>query len=160
MTVSQFIISGYQVLLQSGAGITNWGIITKWCITNATYIGKTKREFQDISVLKPLHNKKVVDKTVYNKLSPSGSRPGVMYSLSKVNKKCINGSSIFRPILAAIDISTYNLAHFLVTLLGPLTSNDFTVKDSFTFAEELRSQDQNMYMATLDVDSLFTNFYR
>ena len=22
-----------QVLLQSGAGITNWGIITKWCIT-------------------------------------------------------------------------------------------------------------------------------
>ena len=25
-----------QVLLQSGAGITKWGIITKWCITHAT----------------------------------------------------------------------------------------------------------------------------
>ena len=25
-----------QVLLQSGAGITKWGIITKWCITSMT----------------------------------------------------------------------------------------------------------------------------
>ena len=24
-----------QVLLQSGAGITKWGIVTKWCITTA-----------------------------------------------------------------------------------------------------------------------------
>ena len=96
-------------------------------------------------------------KTVYNKLSPSGSRPGVMYGLPKVHKKCINGSPPFRPILSAIGTSTYNLAQFLVTLLSPLTSNDFTVKDSFTFAEDIRSQDQNLYMATLDVDSLFTN---
>ena len=27
-----------QVLLQSGAGITKWGIITKWCITMFIYI--------------------------------------------------------------------------------------------------------------------------
>ena len=80
-----------------------------------------------------------------------------MYGLPKVHKKCINGSPPFRPILSAIGISTYNLAQFLVTLLSPLTSNDFTVKDSFTFAEDIRSQDQNLYMATLDVDSLFTN---
>ena len=64
-------------------------------------------------MLKPLHNKKAIDKTVYNKLSPSGSRPGVMYGLPKVHKKCINGSPPFHPILSAIGTSTYNLAQFL-----------------------------------------------
>ena len=29
-----------QVLLQSGAGITKWGIITKWCITEGSNRGK------------------------------------------------------------------------------------------------------------------------
>ena len=32
---SSFIIKVGQILLQSGAGITKWGIITKWCITEA-----------------------------------------------------------------------------------------------------------------------------
>ena len=90
--------------------------------------------------------------TVYNKLSPSGFRPGVMYGLTKVHKKCINGSPHFRSILSAIGTSTYNLIQFLVTLLSPLASNDFT------FPEDIRSQDQNLYMATIDVDSLFINF--
>ena len=87
-------------------------------------------------------------------LSPSGSRPGIMYDLPKVHKKCINGSPPFHPIFSAIDTSAYNLAQFLVTLLSPLTYN---VKHSFTFVEDIRSQDQNLYITTVDVDSLFTN---
>ena len=39
----------------------------------------------------------------------------------------------------------------------PLTENECTVTDSFHFAEEICQQDRNLHMASLDVDSLFTN---
>ena len=42
-------------------------------------------------------------------------------------------------------------------ILAPLTVNEFTVKDSFSFAEEITKKDSQLYMASLDVDSLFTN---
>ena len=38
-----------------------------------------------------------------------------------------------------------------------LTVNDYTVKDSFTFAKEVINFDHNLFMASLDVESLFTN---
>ena len=52
---------------------------------------------------------------------------------------------------------TYKLAKFLLPLLTPLTQNEYSVTGSFHFAEEICKQDTNLYMASLDVDSLFTN---
>ena len=37
------------------------------------------------------------------------------------------------------------------------SSNEYTVKDSFTFAEEIVEHDSEFFMENLDVDSLFTN---
>ena len=48
-------------------------------------------------------------------------------------------------------------AKFLVPILNPLTKNEYTVKDSFQFAEEICEQDPTLTMGSLDVDSLFTN---
>ena len=45
----------------------------------------------------------------------------------------------------------------MVPLLKPLTLNDYTIKDSFSFAEELLIYDSNLIMANFDVESLFTN---
>ena len=42
-------------------------------------------------------------------------------------------------------------------MLAPLTSNEYTIKNSFSFAEELLSFDSNLVMASFDVESLFTN---
>ena len=42
-------------------------------------------------------------------------------------------------------------------LLKPLATNEFTVKDSFLFAEEIVDQKPDFFMGSLDVDSLFTN---
>ena len=42
-------------------------------------------------------------------------------------------------------------------ILKSLTSNEYTVKDSFAFAEEIVEQDSEFFMGSLDVDSLFTN---
>ena len=45
----------------------------------------------------------------------------------------------------------------MVPILSGLTTNEYTVKDSFAFAKEVLNQDASLYMASLDVDSLFTN---
>ena len=57
----------------------------------------------------------------------------------------------------ALQTPTYNLATFLVPILNPLTKNEYTVKDSFQFAEEICEQDPSSSMGSLDGDSLFTN---
>ena len=80
-----------------------------------------------------------------------------MHGNCKVHKQQIDGCPTFRPILSALQIPTYNLAKFLVLILNPLTKNEYIVKDSFQFAEEICEQDLTLTMGSLDVDSLFTN---
>ena len=41
--------------------------------------------------------------------------------------------------------------------LFSITFNEFTVKDSSAFAEEIVHQDGKLFMGSLDVDTLFTN---
>ena len=42
-------------------------------------------------------------------------------------------------------------------MLEHLTSNEYTIKDFFTFAEEFQSFDSNFVMASFDIESLFKN---
>ena len=49
------------------------------------------------------------------------------------------------------------LAKYLNPILSPITTYEFTVKISFNFTEEVVNYDHNLYMASLDVESLFTN---
>ena len=109
------------------------------------------------SELKLLKDKEIIDKSTYKIIKPVGSRPGILYGLGKINKETRNGIPPFRPILSAIGTPTYNLAKFLLKFLTPSTANEFTVIDSFHFAAEISQQDSNLHMASLDVDSLFTN---
>ena len=88
------------------------------------------------NVLKNLRDKKEISIEQYKDLSPSGSRPGIMYGLAKVHKIVRDGLPSIRPILSAIGTPTYKLAKFLVPILEPLTTNEYTIKDSFTFAED------------------------
>ena len=108
-------------------------------------------------VLNNLRDKKEISSEQYKDPSPSGSRSGIMYGLAKVHKIVTDGLPSFRPILSAIGTPTYKLAKFLVPILEPLTTNEYTIKDSFTFAEELQSFDSKLVMASFDVESLFTN---
>ena len=77
--------------------------------------------------------------------------------MAKVHKPVITQCPSLRPILSAINTPSYKLAKFLVLLLTPLTSNDFTIKDSISFAEEVSSFDCAHYMTSFDIESLFTN---
>ena len=109
------------------------------------------------SELKLLKDKEIIDKSTYKSIKPVGSRPGILYRSSKIHKETRNGLPPFRPILSAIDTPTYKLAKFLLKLLIPSAANEYAVTDSFHFAEEICQQDSNLHMASLDVDSLFTN---
>ena len=80
-----------------------------------------------------------------------------MYGLCKVHKQEVDGCHPFQPILSPLQTPTYNLAKFLVPILDPLTKNEYTVKDSVHFAEEICEQDHSLSMGSLDVDSLSTN---
>ena len=82
-------------------------------------------------VLKNLRDKKEISIEQYKDLSRSGSRPGIMYGLAKVHKIVRDGLPSFRPILSAIGTPTYKPAKFLVPILEPLTTNEYTIKDSF-----------------------------
>ena len=68
-----------------------------------------------------------------------------------------DGVPSFHTILSAIRTPTYKLSKFFVPLLTSLTLNEYTIKDSFSFAEELSNYDSNLVMASFDVESLFTN---
>ena len=63
----------------------------------------------------------------------------------------------FAPILSAIGTPRYKLAKFLVPRLSSIMVGEFTLKDSFAFAEEVLHQDSKFFMDSLYVDSLFTN---
>ena len=60
-----------------------------------------------------------------------------MYGSCKVYKDIIDNCLPFRPILSAINTPTYKLGMFLVPISKSLTRNEYTVKDSFAFAEEI-----------------------
>ena len=97
--------------------------------------------------LKILETKKKSPLRQYKDLSPSSSRPGIMYSLAEVHRIVTDGLSSFRPILSAISTPIYKLVNFLVPILEPLTTNEYTIRDSFTLAEKLQSFDPKLVMA-------------
>ena len=90
-------------------------------------------ERKNINVLKDLINKEEITETDYNHLTLGAL------------------------VLAYYMVWHNKIAKFLVPLLAPLTSNDYTVKGSFPFAEEVSSFDCAHYMTSFDIETLFTN---
>lgn len=105
--------------------------------------------------VKQLNDRGILDPAQYNLLRCSGSGLGIMYGLPKVHKD----NAPLRPILAAYNTPSYKLAKFLVPILEPLTINDYTVSNSYSFAEYVRSFRSKFlpHIASFDISSLFTN---
>ena len=114
----------------------------------------TKLEDKLSRLLRKLLKLKVITDDVFNKLFTSGSSPGILYGLPKTHKPDVP----IRPIISTIGTFNYKLAKFFVPLLEPLTHNRYTIKNSYSFVEEMRALDvSDMIMASFDVKSLFTN---
>ena len=55
---------------------------------------------------------------------------------------------------------TYKLEKFLVPIFFDITQNEFTAQDSFTFANEILTQDSDSIYGSLDVDSYLPTLIR
>ena len=112
------------------------------------------REDSLSTYLRKLRKDGVIDDTTFHRILPRGSSPGVLYGLPKVHKT----GCPFRPIVSSVNTYNYNLASFLVGILQPISTNQYTVKDSFSFAHWAKTYKHgNGMMCSFDVSSLFTN---
>ena len=63
------------------------------------------------------------------------------------------------PLFPLLETFNYNLAKFLVPIIEPFTKNEYTVENSQDFTNQLLNLNlsQPVTMASIDVESLFTN---
>jgi len=96
-----------------------------------------------------------IGEITYNLLTTSGSKPGFLYGLPKIHKI----GQPLRPIISAIGTFNYNVAKFLVKIITPLTTNEYTIENSFSFIKEISALKplRPVTMASFDIESLFTN---
>ena len=115
----------------------------------------TKSREESLSTyLRKLRKDKIIDVATFYKILPSGSSSGVLYGLPKVHKT----GCPFRSIVSSVNTYNYNLASYLVSILQPISTNQYTVRDSFSFADWAKNyKHDNGIMCSLDVSSLFTN---
>ena len=104
--------------------------------------------------IRTLKKLKIIDDNVASALSVSGSSPGTLYGLPKVHKTGVP----LRPILAAYNTPSYNLSKYLVDKLNHLTTNEYTINNSYEFMKFITNNRNNdCIMCSFDVKSLFTN---
>ena len=106
--------------------------------------------------LKELVKKGILDNKTFSDLVPQGSITPRLYGLPKTHKTGIP----LRPILSMVGSPYHKLAQWLTQLLQSIRSKMavHTLKDSFQFVElYLKWMSKNKVMASLDVESLFTN---
>ena len=90
-----------------------------------------------IDLLKNLKNQNEISEKNYDKLHPSGSKPGILYGLDKFHKVLKDSIPTFSPILSPICTHIYKLANIRDKMLKTITTNDYTIKCSFSFAKEV-----------------------
>ena len=95
----------------------------------------------------------------YKKLFVSGSGPGILYCELKVHRNNFSTQFLFQPIFAAYKSASYKIFKFLVPILTPLTTNQYTIDNSYSFVKDILKVDNanNFFMASFDIENLFTN---
>ena len=85
----------------------------------------------------------------------SSTGPGIMYGRPKLH----NPGTLLRPILAAYNTATCNLAKYLAQLLEPYTTNLYTTNNSYEFQKQFINLQHppGSVLASFYVTSLFTN---
>ncbi|XP_022804616.1 uncharacterized protein LOC111341856 [Stylophora pistillata] len=99
--------------------------------------------------------RKILPKQIADCVCQAGSRLAHLYGLPKTHKENLS----MRPILSATGTYNYALAKWLDDKLKPLSSNRYTISDTFSFADEIQNLviDENDILVSYDVTSLFTN---
>ena len=113
------------------------------------------------SYLRKLLKREEISQEEYDMMRPQNAKPARAHLLPKIHKS-FQTLPKFRPIIDTTGTSHYRVGKYLSALLNPLTSNEFTFKDSFDAAEKIRNIPKNLFnegyvYVSFDVESLFTN---
>jgi len=105
--------------------------------------------------LRSLKSQATITDEFYSQAFKTGSSLGQLYGLPKTHKE---GYPV-RPILSAFNSHNYNLAKLLVPLLTPLSVNEYSVKNSYSFVSDICkvTYSDRYYMCSYDIKSLYTN---
>ena len=82
-------------------------------------------------------------------------KPGYIYGNPKIHKRLINPP--LRPIISQIGTITYELSKHLNSIIVPFMPRKYTVQSSYEFVSLLKDIRPDGHLASLDVESLFTN---
>ena len=94
-------------------------------------------------------------------MRPQHAKPARAHGLPKTQKEYEHLPK-FRPIIDTTGTTHYNVGKYLTNLLNPLTSNDYSLKDSFDTANRIRTIPKHLFdegyvFVSFDVVSLFTH---
>ena len=106
------------------------------------------------NLLKKLKASETNSEIEYKKLKRAGFSLVFYMACAKLIQRSFSNVRHSKPTLSAIKTPSYNLEKFLVSLIEPITKNNFT---SFEFSKETCEQNSEYFMANLDVECLFTN---
>ena len=98
----------------------------------------------------------------YKRTYPKSSRPGLFYGTAKLHKLKENDTVEnlpVRPIVSNVGTATYKTAKHLATLLSPLTSSQYNIKNSYQFVKSIKNTKipTGYKMISFDIKNLFTN---
>ena len=97
--------------------------------------------------------RKILPKPIADTVCRKGSRPAHLYGLPKTHKQQLS----MRPILSSTETYNFALAKWLEEKLKPLSLNQHTICDIFSFAEEISETplNPNDILVSYDVCALF-----
>ena len=121
-----------------------------------------KREASPQRFLRKFKQKNFFNENEYGKLYPSGSAPASIYVTPKRHK--FSTSDFFPklcPIVSTIGTFNNNFTRFLWDFLSPAEPSDYSCKDTFSFASQMKNATiSRKCLVSYDVTSLFTNIQK
>ena len=90
--------------------------------------------------------------TIFSKII-GDYKPGYIYGNVKIHKK----DNSLRPIISQCPAVTYNVAKEINKIISPYCPSQYSLKSSYDFVDLIHSNGSSNIIASLDVESLFTN---
>ena len=90
------------------------------------------------SYLSTLPKQNELTKEKYNAMRPKNGKLAKAHGLPKIDKEYSNILK-FRPIVDSTGMPHYSTGKFLTNLLNPLSTNEFTLKDSFNAVNKIKN---------------------
>ena len=101
---------------------------------------ETKKYIKNI--LRNLKNNTYLSEENYKGIYPKSWRPGLFYERAKCHKLKENDTVRnlpLRSIASNVGTATYKTAKYLPTLLSPLSSSEYNIKNSYEFVKSIKN---------------------